>query len=46
MGGIFSNNVLLGIPLAKVALGDASAHCVPSHFKKRPLPLVLSSTSR
>jgi malonate transporter and related proteins len=24
MGGIFSNNVLLGVPLAKVTLGDAS----------------------
>ena len=28
MGGIFSNNVLLGIPLAKVTLGDASLPAV------------------
>jgi len=28
MGGIFSNNVLLGIPIAKVALGDASLPAV------------------
>jgi malonate transporter and related proteins len=28
MGGIFSNNVLLGIPLAKVALGEASLPAV------------------
>ena len=27
LGGVFSNNVLLGLPLAKVALGDAA---VPS----------------
>jgi predicted permease len=28
MGGIFSNNVLLGIPLAKVTLGDAAMPAV------------------
>ena len=28
MGGIFSNNVLLGIPLAKVTLGEASLPAV------------------
>jgi malonate transporter len=28
MGGIFSNNVLLGVPLAKLALGDASIPAV------------------
>ena len=28
MGGIFSNNVMLGVPLAKLALGDASMPAV------------------
>ena len=28
MGGVFSNNVLLGVPLAKVALGDAALPAV------------------
>lgn len=28
LGGVFSNNVMLGIPLAKVILGDAALPCV------------------